>query len=132
MFTLTQVIEAPPSEVARAFTEPEAFAAWFVAEGFRTPSDRVTVDARPGGLISAVFVGPDGAEVPFSVRFGEIDLPRSVVLHVDDPEVVTVRLEEVDGRTHLEYESRGVPADHESTLKAGVETMLERMAAYYA
>ena len=51
------VIDAPPAEVVRGFTEPEPFAAWFVAEGFSAPSDRVTLDVRPGGLISAVFVG---------------------------------------------------------------------------
>lgn len=131
MFRVTQVIDAPPVEVARAFTEPEAFAAWFVAEGFSTPSDRVTIDARQGGLISAVFVGDGGAEVPFSVRFGEFDLPRSVVLHIDDPEVVTVRLEDLGDRTQLDYESTGMAAEHESAIQAGVTTMLGHLAAYF-
>lgn len=131
MFRITQVIEAPPAEVARAFTEPEAFAAWFVAEGFSTPSERVTIDPRPDGLISAVFVGEGGAEVPFSVRFGAFDLPRSVVLHIDDPEVVTVRLEDLGDRTRLAYESTGLPAEHESTIQSGVTTMLGYMADYF-
>ncbi|TCO18089.1 uncharacterized protein YndB with AHSA1/START domain [Kribbella steppae] len=132
MFSLSQVIEAPPAEVVRAFTEAEAFAAWFVAEGFSTPSDRVSIDVRPGGLISAVFVADD-VEVPFAFRFGELDLPHHLVLHLDDPEVVTVHLEDLgDGRTRLDYRSEGLPADQETTIKPGVARMLGYMADYFS
>ena len=132
MFSLTQVIDAPPAEVVRAFTDPEPFAAWFVAEGFSTPSDRVTMDVRPGGLISAVFVADD-VQVPFTLRYGDLDLPHLLVIHLDDPaEVVTVHLEDLgDERTRLDYRSEGLPADQETTIKPGVARMLGYMANYF-
>jgi uncharacterized protein YndB with AHSA1/START domain len=133
MFTLTLTVDAPPTEVARAFTEPEPFAAWFVADGFTTPADRVSIDARPGGLISAVFVSSDGdTEVPFSLRFGPVDLPRSVVLHLDEPEVITIELAEAgDAQTRLDYRSSGLPAEHEDSIRTGVAHMLGCLAAYF-
>ena len=134
MFTLTQTIDAPPTEVARAFTEPEPFAAWFLAEGFTTPADRVTIDARRGGQISAVFVGEGDTEVPFTLRFGAVDLPRSVVLLFDEPaEEITVQLWELDGgRTQLDYRSVGLSAEGEKTIKPGVAIMLGHMASYFS
>lgn len=134
MFTLSQTIAAPPAEVARAFTEGEPFAAWFVAEGFTTPSDRVSIDARSGGQISAVFLGEGDVEVPFTVRFGDFDLPRSVVLLFDEPaEEITVQLQDPgDGSTRLDYRSEGLPADHEPAIKSGVGHMLGEMASYFS
>ncbi|MEU4194027.1 SRPBCC domain-containing protein [Kribbella sp. NPDC026611] len=134
MFTLQQLVDAPPAEVVRAFTEPEPFAAWFLAEGFTTPSDRVAIDPRPGGLISAVFVGGDGTEVPFILHFGALDLPHHVELHFDEPaEDITVDLTELpDGRTQLDYRSVGLTDDQQSAIKPGVATMLNHLATYYA
>ncbi|TCC49676.1 SRPBCC domain-containing protein [Kribbella capetownensis] len=133
MFTLTQTVDAPPAEVARAFTEPVPFAAWFVADGFTTPADRVTIDARPGGLIAAVFVSADGSsEVPFTIRFGSVDLPRQVVLYVDDPEEVTVELTEAGaGRTRLDYRSTGLAPEQENEVRTGVAHMLGCLATYF-
>jgi uncharacterized protein YndB with AHSA1/START domain len=132
MFTLQQQIDAPPADVARAFTEPEPFAAWFVAEGFTTPADRVAIDARPGGQISAVFVGE--AEVPFTLHVVDIDLPRSIALHFDEPaEDITVQLtEHQSGGTQLDYRSVGLTADQEKSIKPGVATMLGHMASYFS
>ncbi|MET9311597.1 SRPBCC domain-containing protein [Kribbella sp. NPDC003505] len=132
MFTLQQTVDAPPTEVVRAFTEPEPFAAWFVAEGLSTPADRVTLDVRPGGLISAVFVGPE-AEIPFTLRFGELDLPRHLVLHFDDPaEEITVDLADLPGgRTRLDYRSVGLSDEQQASIEPGVATMLGHLAAYF-
>jgi uncharacterized protein YndB with AHSA1/START domain len=132
VFSLSQVIDAPPAEVVRAFTEPVPFAAWFVAEGFSTPADRVSIDVRPGGLISAVFVADEG-EVPFTLQFGELDLPHHLVIHLDGPaEVVNVHFKDLgDGRTRLDYDSEGLPADQETTIKPGVARMLGYTADYF-
>ncbi|WP_427893762.1 SRPBCC family protein [Kribbella sp. GL6] len=132
MFTLQQLVDAPPSEVVRAFTEPEPFAAWFVADGFRTPADRVRIDARPGGRISAVFVGD--AEVPFTLHFGALDLPHHVELRFDDPaEEITITLTELPGnRTQLDYRSVGLTDEQQAPIKPGVATMLTHLATYFS
>jgi uncharacterized protein YndB with AHSA1/START domain len=131
MFTLTLTVEAPADQVVRSFTEPEYFARWFVAEGFTTPAERVTIDARPGGTISAVFIAAqDGTEVPFTIRFGELELPRTVVLHLSGPdEVVTVNLRELAGdRTELNYQSSGLDAEQQAFVEPGVANMLDLLA----
>jgi uncharacterized protein YndB with AHSA1/START domain len=134
MFTLQQVVDAPPAEVVRAFTEAEPFAAWFLAEGFTTPSDRVTLDVRPGGLISAVFVGEGDVEVPFTHRYGEQDLPHHLVLYFDDPaEEITVDLSGLpDGKTRLDYRSVGLTDEQQAPIKPGVATMLNHLATYFS
>jgi uncharacterized protein YndB with AHSA1/START domain len=133
MFTLQQIVDAPPAEVVRAFTEPEPFAAWFVADGFSTPSDRVTIDVRPGGEISAVFVGAD-TEIPFILHFGELDLPHRLVLRFAEPaEEITVELTELPGgRTRLDYRSVGLSDEEQASIKPGVATMLGHLAAYFS
>lgn len=40
---------ASPAAVYRAFLEPEQLAQWWGPEAFATPTDSITVDARPGG-----------------------------------------------------------------------------------
>ncbi|MFC5267785.1 SRPBCC domain-containing protein [Kribbella qitaiheensis] len=131
MFTFTRTVEAAPDQVVRSFTEPEYFARWFVAEGFTTPADRVTIEVRPGGAISAVFVATqDGTEVPFSLKFGELDLPRTVVIHLSGPdEVVTVTLRELAAdRTELTYQSSGLTPEQQAQVESGVSHMLDLLA----
>lgn len=133
MFTLQQIVDAAPAEVVRAFTEPEPFAAWFVADGFRTPSDRVTIDARPGGLISAVFVNDD-TELPFTLSFGNLDLPHHVELHFAEPaEDITIELTALDGdRARIDYRSVGLTDEQQAPIKPGVAAMLARLATYFS
>jgi len=131
MFTLTRTVEAPPAQVVRSFTEPEYFARWFVAEGFTTPADRVVIDARPGGTISAVFLSQeDGTQIPFSLTFGELELPSTVVIHLSGPdEVVTVTLREIaTDRTELTYHSTGLTPEQQAEIESGVSHMLDLLA----
>ena len=131
MFTFTRTVEAAPDQVVRSFTEPAYFAQWFVADGFTTPTDRVAIDVRPGGTISAVFVATqDGTEVPFSLKFGDLDLPRTLVIHLSGPdEVVTVTLRELAAdRTELTYHSSGLTPEQQSEVESGVSHMLDLLA----
>ncbi|TCM38239.1 SRPBCC domain-containing protein [Kribbella sp. VKM Ac-2568] len=131
MFTFTRTVEAAPDQVVRSFTDPAYFAQWFVAEGFTTPADRVAIDVRPGGTISAVFVATqDGTEVPFSLKFGDLDVPRTLVIHLSGPdEVVTVTLRELAAdRTELTYHSSGLTPEQQSEVESGVSHMLDLLA----
>jgi hypothetical protein len=46
--------------------------------------------------------------------------------------LVTVELTEVDGGTRLDYQSIGLTAEQEKSIKPGVATMLRHMASYFA
>jgi uncharacterized protein YndB with AHSA1/START domain len=57
---ITRVIDAPPANVYRAWTEPALLRRWFAPAPWTTP--HAELDVRPGGSSLIVMRGPDGAE----------------------------------------------------------------------
>ena len=55
---LERVVQVPPENVWRAWTEPELLVQWFTPAPWRTES--ANVRAVPGGPFDIVMVGPDG------------------------------------------------------------------------
>ena len=128
-YTLDRTFPAPPTAVFEYFVDPTLFSTWFRVPGYRTPSERVRIDARPGGAVHAVMVADaDGSEVPFSVPFEDLQHPHLVVLHPGPDEVLTIRLTDRDGSTDLSYAYEGTassPADI-----AASEVMLDHIAEH--
>lgn len=128
-FTVRRSLPATAERVYAAFVEPSKLERWFVVPGYRTPADRMRVDARSGGRVNAVMVSDtDGTEIPFGFEYAEVDPPRRVSLRFDEPrELVTVTLTDTaDGTVDLiyEYVSWPGPVDEE-TSRRGVEAMLD-------
>lgn len=106
-FTVQRRFAAPAERVYAAFVEPKKLEQWFVVPGYRTPADRMRVDARPGGRVEAVMISEtDGTEIPFGFEYAEADPPRRVVLRFTEPhELVTVTLtDSSDAQVDLTYE----------------------------
>jgi uncharacterized protein YndB with AHSA1/START domain len=59
---LTRVIDAPPSKVYAAWTQPELLKQWFAPKPWETPS--AVMDVRTGGSSVITMRGPDGNEFP--------------------------------------------------------------------
>ena len=59
---LTRILEAPPADVFRAWTDPELLKQWFAPLPWTTP--HAELDVRPGGSSLVVMRGPDGNEFP--------------------------------------------------------------------
>ncbi|HVJ88868.1 MAG TPA: SRPBCC domain-containing protein [Labilithrix sp.] len=86
------------------------------------------MDFRVGGKWRFVMVGPDGMEVGFRGEYREIVAPKRVVQteifepYPDHPTVVTVTLEEREGKTHFRslvvHDSKELRDMH---LKSGME-----------
>jgi uncharacterized protein YndB with AHSA1/START domain len=132
-FSVQRRLLASPARVFSAFVEPDRLEHWFVVDGFRTPADRMNVDARPGGRFEGVMVPEaDGPELPFGFEYAELDPTSRVVLRFTDPdELVTVTLDLADdGSTDLDYEfvSTPPPSDLDASRR-GVEDMLDRIEA---
>jgi uncharacterized protein YndB with AHSA1/START domain len=132
-FTVQRRLRASASRVHAAFVEPGKLEQWFVVPGYRTPADRMRVDARPGGRLEAVMISAaDGTEIPFGFTYAEVDPPHRVVLRFDEPrELVTVTLADApDGEVDLSYEfvSWPGPADPDAS-KRGVDDMLDHIEA---
>jgi uncharacterized protein YndB with AHSA1/START domain len=59
---LTRILEAPPADVFRAWTDPELLKQWFAPLPWTTP--HAELDVRPGGSSLVVMRGPDGKDYP--------------------------------------------------------------------
>jgi uncharacterized protein YndB with AHSA1/START domain len=130
-FTIRRRLPATAERIYAAFVEAAKLEQWFVVPGFRTPADRMRVDARPGGRVDAVMVADlDGTEIPFGFEYGDLAPPRLVTLRFDQPrELVTVTLVDdgADG-VDLAYEFVSWPApEDEAASRRGVEDMLDRI-----
>jgi uncharacterized protein YndB with AHSA1/START domain len=132
-FTVHRRLNATAERVHAAFVEPSKLEQWFVVPGYRTPADRMRVNAQPGGRMNAVMVSDaDGSEIPFGFEYAEVDPPRRVALRFEEPrELVTVTLADTpDGHVDLTYEfiSWPGPADQDASRR-GVEDMLDLIEA---
>jgi uncharacterized protein YndB with AHSA1/START domain len=128
-YQLQRTFDAPPEQVFRFFVEPEPFSQWFVVPGFRTPSESIQMDARPGGTIQAVMVADDNnTEVPFTVQYGDVEPPHRVVLRPGDDEEVTITLSPTPDGTELTYNYTGHASG--SADQAAVHTMLDEIARH--
>ncbi len=104
---LTRRLAAPRERVFRAWTDPEALAAWFGPEGVHTR--KVQVDLRPGGRYSLEMHEADGEIYPLSGVYREVAAPERLVMTwvwghgvLDGLEtLLTIELHEADGGTEL-------------------------------
>lgn len=75
---LVRIIDAPPANVYRAWTDPALMVRWF------TPPPWVTthaeLDVRPGGAQRIVMRGPDGTEMPHQGVYLEVVPGRRLVM----------------------------------------------------
>lgn len=77
---LTCVIDAPPSAVYRAWTDPALVTQWFTPPPYTTPS--AVLDVRPGGTNTVTMRGPDGHEFPSSGVYLEV-IPNQRLVFTD-------------------------------------------------
>lgn len=125
-YQIRRTFDGPTEKVFRFFVEPAAFSQWFVAPGFRTPAETVRMDARSGGSVQAIMVAEDNsAELPFTVRFGDLEPPHRVVLRPGHEEEVTITLSPTPDGTELTYDYTGPAADPAD--QAAVDAMLDHI-----
>jgi uncharacterized protein YndB with AHSA1/START domain len=131
-FSVSRVLSGGPRELFAHFIEPALFSRWFVVEGFSTPATRIRLDARPGGVISAVLVPEDGGpEIPFTAAYGVVEPPSRVQFLFTDPtEIVTISLLDLaEEGTQLTYTNVGATLTGRATALSGVERMLDALGS---
>jgi glutathione S-transferase len=114
-FEIVKQVDASIDDVFRAFTEAELLAGWWGPEGF-TVSD-VTSEARAGGAFRLVMTGPEGGLGQLvEGTYREVARPSHVVAEISAvaadgsplvTAVLTIDLEEADGRTEIHLSGRG-------------------------
>ena len=137
---LTRLLDAPPSLVFQAWTDPIHMRKWWGPKAFTTPF--CEMDVRPGGALRVVMRGPDGVEYPMTGVFQEIVEPERLVFTFvardgnENPLLegtTTVTFVGQNGKTKMTVQSRAVGlAPVAPQMLAGMETgwsqSLDRLA----
>ncbi len=76
---IERILQAPPDRVFRAFLDPDLMRQWVTPDDLDL--DRITVDARVGGLIEVWHSRHGVSTGKFEGRFVKIDPPRELVYH---------------------------------------------------
>lgn len=128
-FTLTRELNAPPAQVWKAWTHPDAFRQWMGPVGWDIAD--CTIDLRVGGRWSTTQRSPDGALHPTGGTYLAVDPPSHLgfnwVLTAPDGTVVMeaehhLRLVAQGGGTALSLEIRVLTAGPGSeAFVAGVQ-----------
>jgi uncharacterized protein YndB with AHSA1/START domain len=115
--TIVRVFDAPREVVWRAWTEPEHVAAWWGAQGMRTPLSSIEMDLRPGGVFRLTMVAEaNGREFPVDMRYVEVVAPERLVYAWDAQRglgagTVTITLKDLGERTELTNHYEGYATD---------------------
>jgi uncharacterized protein YndB with AHSA1/START domain len=135
--TITRVFDAPRELVWRAFTEAEQFAQWFGHPPFATPSEKVSMDVRPGGEWAATQVHQEtGRQLPFAGTYREVEEPERLVMVFenvedrDDPkvEVVTVTFKDLGEQTEVTLHQAGyLPPEQYKFTKQGYGKFFDQL-----
>ena len=106
---IERFFDAPRALVFEMWTKGEHMRHWAVPDGFTVTFG--SGDARLGGKWRSAMKGPDGRGLWLSVTYREIDPPhRLVFTHQWDggvETVISVTLEEIDGRTRMRFRQTG-------------------------
>lgn len=134
---LMRVFDAPRHLVFEAISKPEYVRRWWCCiEGCTMPV--CEMDFRVGGKYRYVMRNPDGSEAGFRGEYREIVAPERIV-HTeifepfpDSPALVTLTLEERDGRTHyrslVQHQTKEARDMHvNSGMEYGANIALDRI-----
>jgi uncharacterized protein YndB with AHSA1/START domain len=140
---MTRILDAPPTDVWREWTDPAAFADWFGGADYPIPLETVSMDVRVGGAWRMAMV--DEAKrrrVDWHGEYVEVEEPVRLVFTITDQherdfyDFVIVELVDLgDGRTEMRVEQRGGGLTPDEYLRAGrgwstfFDRIAERLAA---
>jgi uncharacterized protein YndB with AHSA1/START domain len=130
----TRVFDAPRELVFACMIDPDHLTHFWGPTGVSTPRERITVDARPGGVFETVMVNDaDGSEFATRAVYDEVRAPERLVW--TDPgtgmRVTSEFVELAGGRTELRIHQVNVPeAITSAEAQAGFLSSLDRFASY--
>ncbi len=130
----SRVFEAPRELVFRCMIDPDHLTHFWGPTGVSAPRDRMTVDARPGGVFETVMVNnADGSEYPTRAIYDEVCEPE-LLTWTERDSGMRVRTEFValgPDRTEVRIHQTYVPEAFLSPeVQAGMLTSLDRFADY--
>jgi uncharacterized protein YndB with AHSA1/START domain len=133
---ITRVFEAPRALVFACMTEADHLTHFWGPTGVSAPRERITVDARPGGVFETVMVNDaDGSEYPTRAVYDEVR-PPELLVWTESHSGMRVRSEFVElgpSRTEVRIHQTYVPeAFLAPEAQVGFRSSLDRFEAYLA
>jgi uncharacterized protein YndB with AHSA1/START domain len=148
---ITRVLDAPRSDVFKAWTDPARLKQWWGPNGFTMPYCKI--DLRPGGRMHFCMRSADGQDIwcrrvyrevveperivstdSFSDKDGNVVAPSKYGMNPDWPaeSLITVTFAEHDGRTKftLRHAVGSAPAADREGCQVGWSESLDRLAGY--
>jgi uncharacterized protein YndB with AHSA1/START domain len=132
-------INAPPSRVYAAWTDPAQLKEWFGPEKVRTRN--FTSDPRPGGKYRWDVTSPEGEEMTCHGEYRELVPGKKIVFtwQWEDDEawenrtsVVTVELSDRDGGTELRLRHEQLPSEESRDRhNDGWNSVLDRLEKFF-
>jgi len=138
---ITRIFEAPREKVFRAWTDPDAVAAWFGPEHCDTPRERINIDLRVGGRYELTMVRRDGGgEFAIGYEILELVEPELIVLRSDpmpgagmhEPTIVRVELHDHGAKTRMTLSDGPLPREGRGHAEAGWSAALDKLATLVA
>ena len=148
-FTLTWTLDAPAADVFRAWTDPEQLD-WYFNPEYPVPAEPIELDLRVGGVWRQFMVVDDDTAYFTGGVYREIVPGRRLVFswgatdgwpkldpdRLEDNPLVTVTMDEADGRTeltlHVElpaaFANADMPAGFLGHVQAGWRDTVDRLA----
>jgi len=130
----SRVFDAPRELVFRCMIDPDHLTHFWGPAGVSAPRDRITVDARPGGVFETVMVNDaDGSQYPTRAVYDEVREPE-LLAWTESSSGMQVTTEFValgPDRTEVRIHQRFVPeALLAPEAQAGFLTALDRFDSY--
>jgi uncharacterized protein YndB with AHSA1/START domain len=138
--SITRLIDAPRTEVFRAWTEPELLKQWWGPHGMTTPECEMQLWV--GGVFRTLMRAPDGTQYPNQGVFLEILAPRRLVFTDAFGEnwvpaakafmTAVIELEDIQGKTRytaraLHWNAADCQAHEEMGFHTGWNQSLDRL-----
>jgi uncharacterized protein YndB with AHSA1/START domain len=132
----TRVVEAPRELVFRCMIDPDHLTHFWGPQGTSAPRERITVDARPGGVFETVMVNDaDGSEYATSAVYDQVDEPELLAWTESHSgmQIVSRFVALGPERTEIRIHQRYVPeAFLTPETQAGISSSLDRFEAHLA
>ncbi|HET6991195.1 MAG TPA: SRPBCC domain-containing protein [Bacteroidia bacterium] len=145
---MKRTFNLPLATVWKAWTEPESFKKWWGPGNYSCPY--CSIDFKVGGKYLASMQGPDGKEIWSTVTYKEI-VPFKKIVYSDNfsdskgnvvpasdyemtgewPSelIVTLKFEEVNGKTTMTLEHVGLPEETYDDCMKGWQSSLDKIEA---
>ncbi|WP_328305753.1 SRPBCC family protein [Actinomycetospora sp. NBC_00405] len=137
---ITHVFDAPRERVFRAWTDPDALAAWYGPAHVETPRERIRIDLRVGGRYELTMLMPGGGEFAIGYEVVELVEPELLVLRSDpmpemgmhEPTVLRLEFHDHGPKTRMTLSDGPYPAHGRGGAEAGWTAAFEKLEAQLA